>query len=134
MDELPEWESGTAAVLSVQGPHAIPISTAVRLGPDRLVFALARSRATLTRLREDPSAALTLLAPGLAITAYGSATVVREKLEAAPTVAALELSVERIQDHLEGARTEIDAAPAWHWTQDDAAEADRAVREELARL
>ena len=31
VEELPTWESGTAAVLSVHGPHAIPVSTSVRL-------------------------------------------------------------------------------------------------------
>jgi len=134
VDELPEWESGTAAVLAVSGPHAIPVSTAVRLAGDRLAFALARRRETLARLRTEPSAALTMLAPGLAFSAYGNVAVVREELEAAPTVAALELRVERIQDHLEGARTEILAAPGWRWTEDEAAAADAAVRAELGRL
>jgi hypothetical protein len=134
MDELPEWEPGTAAVLSVRGPHAIPVSTAVRLAGDRLAFALARRRDTLDRLRDDPAAALTILAPGVAFTAFGGATVAREELEAAPAVAGLLLSVERIQDHLEGARTEILAAPDWRWTEDDAAETDAAIRTELAGL
>ena len=29
---LPDWEVGTPAVLIVAGPHAIPVSTAVRRG------------------------------------------------------------------------------------------------------
>ena len=29
---LPEWPEGTVAVLSTAGPHAIPVSTAVRAG------------------------------------------------------------------------------------------------------
>ena len=134
MDALPEWEPGTAAILSVAGPHAIPVSTAVRLGDDRLEFALARTRETLDRLRGDPSAALTVVARGLAFTAHGSATVVRDALAASDRVVGLVLQVERIQDHLEGARTEILAAPEWRWTQDDAAETDAAIRAELGAL
>ena len=134
MDELPDWSPGTVAVLSVAGPHSIPVSTAVRLADDRIAFALARRRDTLERLTGDPAAALTILATGLAFSAYGSVAVVREQLDAAPTVAALELRVERVHDHLEGARTEILAAPEWRWTSDEAAEADAAVRAELERL
>ena len=134
MDELPDWPSGTAAVLSVHGPHAIPVSTAVRLGPDRLAFALARRRETLDRLREHPHAAITLLAEGLAFSAYGTVTVVREALDASDRVAGLELRVERLQDHLEGARTEILAAPDWRWTENEAAETDAAIRAELEAL
>ena len=40
MDILPHWEQGTPGVLCVAGPHAIPISTAVRGSDSRLVFAL----------------------------------------------------------------------------------------------
>jgi hypothetical protein len=134
MDELPDWEPGTAAVLSVIGPHAIPLSTAVRTAPDRIAFALARRRETLARLRDDPAAAICLMAPGMALTAYGAARVVREELEASPHVAALELRVERIQDHLAGSRTAIDAPVRWRWTEDAAAEADAAVRAEVAAL
>lgn len=134
MDELPDWPPGTAAVLSVHGPHAIPVSTAVRLGPDRLAFALARRRETLDRLREHPAAALSVIAEGLAFSAYGDVSVVREELGASSRVAALVMRVERIQDHLEGARTEILAAPGWRWTEEEAASTDVAIREELARL
>jgi hypothetical protein len=134
MDELPHWSPGTAAVLSVSGPHAIPVSTAVRLAGDRLAFALAGRRDTLERLRADPRAALTILAPGLAFTACGQASVAREGLEANAKVAGLVLRVERLQDHLEGARTEILAAPEWRWTEDEAAETDEAIRAELRRI
>jgi hypothetical protein len=134
VDELPDWEPGTAAILSVHGPHAIPVSTATRVSGDRLLFALARRRDTLERLRAEPAAALTVVAEGLAFTAHGFAAVVREEMLAAPAVAALELRVRRIDDHLEGARTEILAAPAWRWTTDAAAEADAAVRAELSEL
>jgi hypothetical protein len=134
MDELPDWQSGTAAVLAVGGPHAIPISTAVRLSGDRLAFALGRGRDTLARLRREPEAAVCVLAPGLAFTAYVTAAVVREELEASPRVAALELRVDRIQDHLEGARTDILAPVGWRWTDDEAAEIDAKIRAELAAM
>jgi hypothetical protein len=106
----------------------------VRLGPDRLAFALARRRETLDRLREHPSAALSVIAQGLAFSAYGDVRMASEELEASSRVAALVMQVERIQDHLEGARTEILAAPEWRWAEDDAAATDAAIREELARL
>ena len=134
MDELPDWEPGTPAVLSVSGPHSIPVSTAVRLAPDRVAFALGRRRETLARLREEPAAGLLLLAPGIAFSAYGRVLVVREELEASPHVAGLELRVERLQDHLAGARTEILEAVRWRWTEGEAADADAAVRAELGRL
>jgi hypothetical protein len=41
VDELPDWQPGTAAILSVHGPHAIPVSTATRAAGDPLLFALA---------------------------------------------------------------------------------------------
>jgi len=68
---LPEWEVGTPAVLIVAGPHAIPVSTSIRRGDDRVVFALGRRRETLTRLRSEPGAALCVLGRGVAFTAYG---------------------------------------------------------------
>jgi hypothetical protein len=53
---LPEWPAGTVAVLSTAGPepHAIPVSTAVRAGPRRVLLALARSRASTTRAARSP--------------------------------------------------------------------------------
>jgi hypothetical protein len=134
MNALPAWPPGTAAVLAVSGPHAIPVSTAVRLADRRIAFALGGRRDTLARLREDPAAALTVLAEGMAFTAYGPARVERAEMESAPKVAALILEVERIQDHLAGARTEILAGPGWRWTEPEAEQADEAVREELSRL
>jgi hypothetical protein len=132
--ELPEWEPGTPAVLCVDGPHAIPVSTATRVSENRIVFALARRRDTLARLREHPAAALSLLGRGVAFTAYGEATVVKEELDASPHVAAIELRVARIQDHLADGRTEMLDGARWRFTSDDAREADTAVRSELTRL
>jgi hypothetical protein len=134
MDDLPRWEPGTPAVLSVHGPHAIPVSTAVRASEDRIVFALARRRDTLARLRDHPAAALCVLGAGVAFTAEGDVAVVREELSASPHVAALELRVERIQDHLADGRTEMVDGARWQFTSDDAAASDAALRAELAQL
>ena len=131
---LPEWERGTPAVLCASGPHAIPVSTAVRAGNDRLVFALAASRETLTRLRGDPRAAFCLLGEHVAFTAYGQAGVVREELEAAPSVAAVELRVERVQDHLADGRTVMLDGARWEWADERAREAEPGILAELERL
>ena len=127
---LPDWEPGTPAVLVVAGPHAIPVSTALRRGERRVVFALGRRRETLARLREDPEAALCVLGPGVAFTAYGRALVLREELEAAP-VAAIELSVERVQDHLADGRTEMLDGARYEWRDEDAMRAESRIRAEL---
>jgi len=124
---LPDWERRAAGLLIVTGPHAMPISTAVRAGDRRLVFGLARRRETLARLREDSSAAFALLAEGMAFTAYGDASVICEKLEGAPNMAGVELRVERVQNHLADGRTEMLSAAGWRWRQEDAREADRTV-------
>jgi len=134
MVELPQWEPGAAAVLCVRGPHAIPVSTAVRSGPDRVLFALAHRRETLARLRDDPAAVLCLRAPGLALSAEGTVAPVRQAMRASPHVAALELRVEHLHDHLADGRTAILDAVRWEWTVPQAAEADAAVRAELAEL
>lgn len=130
---LPHWPPGTAAVLCVAGPHSIPVSTAIRAGDNRLLFALGRRRETLARLRDDPRAALCLLAEGVAFTAHGEISVVREELRRIP-VAALELRVARVQDHLVDGRTEMLGAPGWRWRTERDAEADRLVHAELAAL
>jgi hypothetical protein len=131
---LPEWPLRTVGLLVAAGPHAIPVSTAVRASADRLVFALARRRATLERLRHEPRAAFALLAEGVAFTAYGEAHVVREPLRRSDSVVALELRVERVQDHLAEGRTEMLAAPRWRWVSEDARESDRAVIEEVEEI
>ena len=127
---LPEWEPGTPAVLIVAGPHAIPVSTALRRGERRIVFALGRRRETLARLRDDPSAALCVLGRGVAFTAYGTATVARDPIEAAP-VAAIELRVERVQDHLADGRTEMLDAARYEWRDENAMRAESRIRAEL---
>lgn len=131
---LPNWPAGTAGVLCVAGPRAIPVSTAVRAGERRLLFALARRRETLARLRDDAVCALYLSAPGLACTVEGRATVIVEELESAPSVAALELVAERVHDHLADGRTEIVDGIRWQWREAEDDRRDRALRDELARL
>jgi hypothetical protein len=130
---LPVWRQGTPAVLCVAGPHVIPISTAVRLGNDRLAFALGSGRETLTRLRSDPQVALCMLGTELAFTAYGSAAVVREPLESAPVVG-VALRVSSVQDHLADARTEMLDGARWRWLDAQAAGADPKIAAELATL
>jgi hypothetical protein len=134
VDELPEWEQGTPAVLSVDGPHVIPVSTATRATGSRIVFALARRRDTLDRLRKHPAAALCVLGNGIAFTAYGDAKVVKEELDASPHVAAVELRVASIQDHLADGRTEMLDGARWKFTTDEARTTDAALRQELADL
>src|SRR4051812_6162005 len=138
MSELPEWEPGTVCVLSTGGgsPHAIPISTAVRAGPRRILLALAARRETLARLRREPRCALTVMATGdVACTVHARAQVVQESLRGAEGVAAVALEVDAIQDHMQP-RFAIAAGVAWSWTDAHARESDAAVRaalDELAR-
>jgi hypothetical protein len=134
MERLPEWERGTPAVLCVAGPHPIPVSTVVRAGDDRVVFALGRRRETLKRLRADPAAALLVLGEGVAFTAHGAARVVAEQLEAADTIVAVELQVERVQDHLADGRTEMLDGAQWRWRTDELAQGDEATFAELEAL
>ena len=133
---LPEWRPGTVAILSTAGvlPHAIPVSTAVRAGPRRVLVALARTRESLARLRADPRCALTLLAAGdLAFTAHGRAAVVQEPLAGAEGVAAVAIDVDAIQSHADP-RFRIDEGVRWQWTDAEAGRRDEAVHAALAAL
>jgi hypothetical protein len=134
MERLPEWERGTAAVLCVAGPHPIPITAYVRAGDDRVLVALGRRRETLGRLREDPAVALLLMGSGLAFTAHGRARVIAEELESADTIVAVELLVERVQDHLADGRTEMLDGARWRWRAEEYGEAEDAILAELATL
>ena len=134
MDALPSWPPGTAAVLCVAGPHAIPVSTAIRAGDRRVLLALGGRRETLRRLREDPAAALCVLADGLAFTAKGDARVIQEGVEAAPALVVVELAVTELVDHLADGRTEMQAPPAWRWLDEKAAESEPRIRAELEAI
>ena len=131
---LPHWDSGTPAILCVAGPHAIPVSTAVRAADDRVLFALGRRRDTLERLREEPRVALCLLGEGLAFTAHGPAAVIRERLEATESVVAVELNVDGVQDHLADGRTEMLDGARWRWRDEADGEIEHAIVAELRRL
>lgn len=136
LDALPDWPEGTVATLATGGgaPHAIPVSTAVRAGPRRVLLALARRRESLARLREDPRVALSVLAAGdVALTAYARARVLEDPMPASDRVVAVELAVERIQDHREP-RFAIDAGVAWRWTDAVAESGDAEIREALRAL
>ena len=132
--ELPEWEPGTPAVLCVAGPHPIPVTTPVRRGPRRILLALGRRRETLQRLRDDPQVALLLLGEELAFTAHCRARVLEERLEGVDTVVAVELTVERVQDHLADGRTEMLDGARWRWCDESDGEAEDAIVAELERL
>jgi hypothetical protein len=134
MDELPEWERGTPAVLCVAGPHPIPVTTPVRMSGDRVLLALGRRRETLRRLREEPRVALLVMGERIAFTAHCRARVLAEKLEATDTVVAVELSVERVQDHLADGRTEMLDGARWRWCNDHDGEIEDAIVAELKTL
>jgi nicotinamidase-related amidase len=132
--DLPVWSDGTVAVLSTIGGgriHAIPVSTALRAGPRRIVFALSRRRGSLERLRDDPRVALTLLGAGnVAITAHGAAAVVSESLAADEHVAAIALSVEHIADHASKDSLVL-AGARWRWLDPGARAREARILDEL---
>ena len=131
---LPTWPQGTPAVLCVAGPHAIPVSSYMRTGDDRIAVALGARRETLARLREDPAAALCVLGPGVAFTAHCHASVVREPMQAAAGNVAVELRVERVQDHLADGRTELLDGARWRWSDVEAAALQPRILAELSTL
>jgi hypothetical protein len=136
MPVLPSWDDGTVAILSTGGgaPHAIPVSTGVRAGPDRILVALALRRESLARLREDPRAALTLLTGGdVAVTAHCRATILQEPMTISDRVAAVALDVLDIQDHGQP-RFVIEEGVRWRWTETEAADRDAQIRAALRDL
>ena len=126
---LPDWPEGTVAVLSTAGPHAIPVSTATRSGDATIHLALAHRRDSLARLREDPRCALTILAAGVAVTAYARASVVDED----DRVVYVRLDVESVEDH-DQPTFELTGGVSWHWTDDGAEAGDADVRARLREL
>jgi hypothetical protein len=131
---LPDWPPGTVLILVSAGspPHAIPVSAAIRAGPERVLLGLAHSRETLARVREDPRVALAIMAGGdVAVTAYGTASV--RDADLTDGVAAVELHVERVQDHNRPTFV-IESGVGWHWTDPAARERDGEVRAALQRL
>ncbi len=134
---LPDWPAGTVCVLATGGaggPHAIPVSTALRAGDTRILLALARSRGSLQRLRADPRVALTVMAgPDLAFTAHGSAQVIADPLPGAEAVTGIEIHVDAVHRH-ERPTFAIDAGVAWRWTDPEAHARDGVVRAALLDL
>ena len=134
---LPDWPAATVCILATSGPdgpHAIPVSTALRAGDERILLALAHARGSLARLREDPRVALTVLAgPDVAFTAHGAAAVSADPLPGAEGVAAVTITVERVAGH-ERPTFAIDAGVRWRWTDSGALERDGAVRRALLAL
>ena len=126
---LPDWPEGTVAVLSTAGPHAIPVSTATRSGDATIHLALAHKRDSLARLREDPRCALTILAAGVAVTAYARASVADED----DRVVYVRLDVESVEDH-DQPTFELTGGVSWHWTDDGAEAGDADVRARLRAL
>ncbi|MCW2995595.1 MAG: hypothetical protein JWQ18_3090, partial [Conexibacter sp.] len=131
---LPDWEPGTAATLctvdDAGAPHAIPVSTALRAGPETIVLGLAARRASLAFLRARPPVALSGMGKDLAFTAPGTATIADEDVAG---VVAVRVSVTEVHDHRRPAFA-LEAPVAWRWTDDEAAARDAAVRAGLAEL
>ena len=134
---LPGWPAGTVCLLATigaDGPYAIPVSTAVRAGEDRVVLALARTRGSLERLRAEPRVALVVVAGrDLAFTAHGAAAVVADPLDGADAVVGVEIRVDGVVRH-ERPTFAIDAGVSWRWTDDGARERDDVVRAALLAL
>jgi len=133
---LPQWPPGTVCILATggEGPHATPVSTALRTSDKRIVLALGARRGSLQRLREDPRVALTVLAAGdVAFTAHGTADVVADPLPGLDGVVGVEINVERLSSHTRPTFSIADGV-AWSWVDDEARERDAAVRSALLEL
>jgi hypothetical protein len=103
LEALQEWPVRTVAVLTTLddvGPHAIPVSAPVRAGDHRILLSLRHDRDSLTRLREHPRVAITILAAkNVAFTARGEAHIVQAAMSTSPDFAAVEIEVDEIDDH-----------------------------------
>ena len=133
---LPEWPESTVVILATadDAPSAIPLSTALRAGDDRIVFALGSGRGSLSRLRARPRVALAVLAGGdVAFTAHGDARVVANPLPGIDGVVGVELAVDEVRPHTRPAFA-IDDGIAWHWVEATARDRDELVRAALASL
>lgn len=129
---LPEWPPGTVTILATagEGPHAIPVSAALRAGPSRVLIGLAASRDSLARLRADDRVALAIVSENVAVTAHGHALVLGEELTEG--VVAVEIEVERVQDH-DRPTFAIEAGVRWRWTDREAERRDAEVHAALVR-
>ena len=98
------------------------------------MVALGSRRETLARLRADPEADFCVLGKGVAFTARCRAAVLRESMTAAAGNTAVELQVQRVQDHLADGRTEILDGARWRWIDEGAAALQPRILEELEHL
>jgi nitroimidazol reductase NimA-like FMN-containing flavoprotein (pyridoxamine 5'-phosphate oxidase superfamily) len=130
---LPDWPAGAVTILATAGeaPHAIPVSAAIRAGPERVLIALASGRRSLNRLRADRRVALTIVAQDVAVTAHGRARVIDDDL--VEGVVAVEIEVQEVQDHDRRTFT-IEAGVRWRWTDAEAQRRDAQVHAALAAL
>lgn len=137
LDELPEWPKHTVSVLATVdadgAPHAIPVSTARRAGPMRIVFALPPSRGSYERVMKDGRASLLVLAADAAFTAEGTVRVIAEPLDPDGRVNGLELTAEIIWDH-NGPTFSMDEGVRWHWSDEDARQGDAAAHDAMDAL
>jgi hypothetical protein len=130
---LPEWPAGTVAILVTGGgrPHAIPVSAIIRAGPRLAILGLARSRESLSRLRQTPEVTVAICAPDVAISVDGRARVLDEHV--VERVAAVAIDVDAIHDH-DRPTFAIHAGVAWEWTDAEAARRDSEVQRALRAL
>lgn len=131
---LPTWPDGTVTILATAGgpPHAIPVSAALRVGPETILIALGAGRESLARLRGDPDVALVVLAEGnVALTAHGAARPLEDPMP--DGVVAVAIDVDEVQDHRRPAFA-IDAGVHFRWTDPAAADRDAEVRAGLGRI
>jgi hypothetical protein len=126
---IPDWPPGTVAILTTRGPHAIPVSTALRAGPATVLLALGPNRGSLARLREDPRCALAVITTGVAVTLRGRATEVGE---VAGTIA-VRIDVEAVDDHAQPTFA-IHEGVRWEWTDAEAERRDAEVRAALSSV
>jgi hypothetical protein len=126
---IPDWPPGTVAILTTRGPHAIPVSTALRAGPATVLLALGPNRGSLARLREDPRCALAVITTDVAVTLRGRATEVGE---AAGTIA-VRIDVEAVDDHAQPTFA-IHEGVRWEWTDAEAERRDAEVRAALSSV
>lgn len=133
---IPPLPADLVAILATtgsDGPVAIPVSAVWRRDGGCLLLALARRRASVARLLDDPRAGLSLNAPGLSLCVAGPAHLAADPLPGAENMVAFAVSVERAWD-ARGPATEIDAGIRWRWTDPAAAERHARVLRALAGL
>ena len=98
------------------------------------MLALGSRRDTLARLRADPQTDFCVLGKGVAFTAHCRAAVLRESMNAAASNTAVELQVQRVEDHLADGRTEILDGARWRWIDEEAAALQPRILAELEHL